>query len=332
MIRKLLKIEPLWFVGVFAGIAVTCVISGSKVLTSLIIMSCIWTILALALNLLLGYAGLVSLGHAGFFAIGAYTSALLTKVVGFPFLVALIAAGILAGLCGLFLGIPCLRVRGFYLAIATLAFGFIIQVLAGELGITGGYSGISGIPSASIAGYVFKPAETYVYLILLFTFLILLSAHNLVNSRVGRSLEALNLSELATLAAGVNVIKLKIELFALTAAWCGIAGSLFCHNMRFVGPEFFTAHVPIMAFAACAIGGIGTIWGSLVGGVSITLLPFVLGRYKEWQPVIWALLVIGVMIFLPRGLFPGILEFVSHRRNPLVMPEVLVDMIRRRRR
>lgn len=333
MIRKLLKVEPIWFVGIFAGIVVICALSNSKMLISLIIMSCIWTILALAMTVLVGYAGQFSLGHAGFFAIGAYTSAILTKVVGFPFLVALIAAAILAGLSGLLLGIPCLRIRGFYLAIATLAFGFIVQVLAGELGsLTGGYSGISGIPKASIGGYLFKPAGTYVYIILIITFIVLLSAHNLVNSRIGRALEALNLSESGALAAGVNVQKLKIELFVVTSVWCGIAGSLYCHYMRFVSPEFFTPHVPLMAFAACAIGGIGTIWGSLVGGASITLLPFALEVYKEWQPVIWAFLVIGIMIFMPRGLFPGILEFVSHRRNPLVMPDVLVDIIRRSRR
>ena len=333
MIHKLLEVESFWFLWVFAGIGLICAISGSKVLTSLVIISCVWTILALSMTILVGYAGQVSLGHAGFFAIGAYTSAILTKVLGFPFLTAIIAATILAGLSGLLLGIPCLRIRGFYLAIATLAFGFVVQVLAGELGsFTGGYSGISGIPIASIAGYVFKPAGTYVYFVLLITFLILLSANNLVNSRIGRALEALNLSESGAMAAGVNVQKVKIGLFAVTAAWCGIAGSLYCHYMRFVGPEFFTSHVPLMAFAACAIGGIGTIWGCLVGGAAITLFPFVLEGYKEWQPVIWAFLVIGIMIFLPRGLFPGILELMSHRRNPLVMPDVLVDMIRRRGR
>jgi branched-chain amino acid transport system permease protein len=331
VISKLLKVESIRFLWVFVGISLICAISGSKVLATLIIMSSIWTILALSMTVLVGYAGQVSLGHAGFFAIGAYTSALLTKNLGFPFLLALIAAAILTGLSGLLLGIPCLRIRGFYLAIATLAFGFIVEALAGELSsFTGGYSGISGVPCASIAGYKFKPAGTYVYLILFFTFSILLSAHNLVNSRIGRALEALNKSESGTLAVGVDIQKLKIELFVVTSVWCGIAGSLYCHYMRIVAPELFTVHVPLMAFAACAIGGIGTIWGSLVGGAAITLLPYALEAYKEWQPTIWSLLVIGIMIFLPRGLFPGILELLSQRRNPLVVPDILVDIIRRK--
>lgn len=331
MINRLLKLESIRFLCVFVGIGLICAIYSSKVLTTLIIMSCIWTILALSMNVLVGYAGQVSLGHAGFFAIGAYTSAILTKNVGFPFLIALIAAAILSGFSGLFLGIPCLRIRGFYLAIATLAFGFIIEALAGELSnFTGGYSGISGIPCASIAGYKFKPAGTYVYLILFFTFSVLLSAHNLVNSRIGRALEALNQSESGALAVGVDIKKLKIELFVVTSMWCGIAGSLYCHYMRIVAPELFTVHVPLMAFAACAIGGIGTIWGSLVGGTAITLLPYVLETCKEWQPAIWSLLVIGIMIFLPQGLFSGILELLSKKRNPLVVPDILADIIRRK--
>jgi len=330
--KKLLLSKPLRFLAGFLGIALLCAIMGSKVLATLVIMSCIWTILALTMTVLVGYAGQVSLGQAGFFAIGAYTSALLTKTLGFPFPVALLAGGILAGISGLILGIPCLRIRGFYLAIATLAFGFIIHAFAGEIsGLTGGYSGIAGIPSASIGGYVFKPSETYVYLVLAVTFLILITAHNLVNSRVGRALEVLNMSEVAALAAGVNVNKLKVQLFTLTAIWCGIAGSLFCHYMRFVGPEFFTSHVPLMAFAACAIGGIGSIWGALVGGITITLLPHALEGYREWQPVIWSFLVIGIMIFLPRGLFPGMVELVLNRRNPFVLPEVVKDWLRRSR-
>lgn len=175
---------------------------------------------------------------------------------------------------------------------------------------------------------MFRPFKTYVYLVLGLTFLILLSAHNLVNSRVGRALEALNMSEIGALAAGVNINRLKVQLFVVTAIWCGIAGSLFCHYMRFVGPDFFTSHVALLAFAACAIGGLGTIWGALIGGVTITLLPHALEGYRAWQPVIWSFLVIAIMIFLPRGLFPGIVEFVVNRRNPFVLPEVAKDWLR----
>jgi branched-chain amino acid transport system permease protein len=313
--------EPLWFLMIFIVIGIVCAITKTNVVISLVIISCIWTILALAMSVLVGYAGQVSLGHAGFFAIGAYTTAILTKNYNIPFILSLSGAAILSGLVGLLLGVPCLRIRGFYLAIATLAFGEIIFVLSGELThLTGGYSGISGIPSASIAGFIFKPAENYVYLVLLVTFAVLFAGHNLVNSRIGRALSALNLSEAGAIAVGVNIKRLKIELFGLTAAFCGISGALYAHYMLFIGPEFFTGTVPLMAFAACAIGGIGTIWGSLIGGAALTIFPFLLESYKEWQPVIWAFIVIAIMIFLPRGLFPGIMEIIIHRRNPFTVP------------
>ena len=325
--------QPFWFLCIFGVLGIVCAVAGTRVVISLIVVSCIWTMLALSMSVLVGYAGQVSMGQSGFFAIGAYTSAILTKNFGLPFLASLLGAGVLAGLVGILLGIPCLRIRGFYLAIATLAFGEIVFVLAGEYtSLTGGFSGFSGIPYASIAGYVFKPAEGYVYLSLAITFLVLLSGHNLVNSRIGRAFLALNLSEIGTISAGVNVKRLKIELFGLTAVYCGIAGSLYAHYMLFIGPEFFTGIVPLMAFAACAIGGIGTIWGSMVGGVVITVLPFALEGYKEWQPVIWAFLVIAIMILLPRGLFPGILEFILHRRNPLRAPDVFANLFRHAKR
>lgn len=327
------KFEPFLFLFIFVCISILNAYVKSGVLSGLIIMSCIWSILALSMSLLVGYAGQVSLGHAGFFAIGAYTSALLLKSSQIPYIFCIIMSASLAGMIGILLGIPCLRIKGFYLAIATLAFGEIVYVLCGEFTtLTGGYSGLSGIPYANFGPIVFKPTGNYIYLVIVITFLSLLSGHRLVYSRTGRALTALKLSEPASISVGVNIRKLKVLLFGMTAMYCGVAGSLFAHYMLFLSPEYFTGTIPLMAFAACAIGGIGTIWGSFIGGTILTIIPFVLESYKEYQPIIWASIVISIMVFMPRGLFNGILDLIVHGKNPIKIPEVLSNAFSRANR
>ncbi len=227
-------------------------------------------IVALGLNLLVGNTGQISLGHAGFVAIGAYTAVLLTKA-GVPFIFSFLGGGMMAALFGLILGIPSLKLEGPYLAIATLAFGLAVTVIIGRLDFLGGRMGVS-VPKLSLKWTGLKYDVSLYYLIIIITILLTLIMRNIVKSRIGRAFQAIRDSDIAASAIGVNLTKYKLLSFALSAAYAGFAGALWAFYLGFISPTNFTFVLSIMFLATIVLGGLGFVGGSIMGAVVMSFL------------------------------------------------------------
>jgi branched-chain amino acid transport system permease protein len=305
-----------WLLDRVPGIAVGYVLY-------LVCLGLIYAIAALGLNLLIGYAGQFSLGHAGFMAIGAYTSAILTQRFGWHFVLALPAAGLLTAAVGFLLGLPALRLSGPYLAVMTLGFGLAIpQLVTWYAPLTGGSSGLHELPPAAIPiwydgtvglyNLVLGTDRMYYYLVLAALAALTLFAANVVNSHTGRALIAIRDSELAAQAMGVHLVRYKTAAFALSAFYTGIAGSLYAHLIRGIGPEDFTLFLSIALLTIIVLGGLGTIRGALLGALVLTALQNLLTRlplvrdFKNLYIVVFGALLILTVIFLPRGIAGGL--------------------------
>lgn len=265
------------------------------------------TMLAIALNLLLGYAGQISLGHAGFFGLGAYLSGIMTATYGWnPWLVMPLAA-LIVGILAFMIGFPVLKLKGHYLAMATLGLGIIIYIVFNEtVDLTGGPSGLSGIPNLTIAGTTFDTDLKNYYLIWSFASVIVFLAVNLARSRVGRALRAIHDSEVAAQVLGVNARIIKIQIFALSAAISSLAGSLYAHTMTFISPASFGFNFSVELLTMVVIGGLGSIYGSFFGAVLLTLLPEFLREAQDYDIVIYGALLMAMVMFMPGGLVRGI--------------------------
>ncbi len=265
------------------------------------------TMLAVGLNLLLGFAGQISLGHAAFFGLGAYGSGILSATYAVNPWLAMFLSAVIVALLAFMVGFPILKLKGHYLAMATLGLGIIIYIVFNEtVGLTGGPSGLSGIPNLSLGKLTFDNDLKNYYLIWGFTLIIILLAMNLVNSRIGRALRAIHDSEVAARVLGVNAHLLKVQIFSLSALISAVAGSLYAHTMTFVSPASFGFHFSIELVTMVIIGGLGSIYGSLLGAVLLTLLPELLRAFQDYDIVIYGLLLIVMTMFMPGGLVKGI--------------------------
>jgi branched-chain amino acid transport system permease protein len=275
-------------------------------------------IAATGLNILTGYCGQLSIGHAGFIAVGAYTSAILTTRFELPFLVGLICAGLMAGFIGIIFGLPSIRVKGFYLAITTIAAQFIIMWIIQQWGWTGGHLGMT-VPFASIGGYVFKSGQSQFYLIFVITGICVFLAKNLVRTRVGRAFIAVRDNDLAAEVMGVNLTYYKLLAFFIGCFLAGIAGSLFAHWNISLTPEQFSFKDSILYVGIIIIGGLGTSVGPILGVLFIRLLKEVLtinvvpfleakltmfpsGFASGVTPMMFGLVIVLFLILEPRGL------------------------------
>jgi len=276
----------------------------------------IHSILALALNLLLGYAGQISLGHAGFFGLGAYISGILTATYSFnPWLAMLISASVVT-LLAFAVGFPILKLKGHYLAMATLGLGIIIYIVFNEaVDYTGGPSGLSGIPNLSIGTYSFDSDIRNYYLIWTFALVAIGLSLNLVHSRIGRALRAIHDSEVAARVIGVNARLLKVQIFALSAALSAVAGSLYAHTMTFVAPASFGFNFSVELVTMVIIGGLASIYGSLLGAALLTILPELLRAFQDYDIIVYGLLLILMTMFLPGGLAKGFPQAASYLRT-----------------
>ncbi len=264
------------------------------------------TMLAVALNLLLGFAGQISLGHAAFFGLGAYISGILTTRYAFDPWMAMVAAALCVGVIAFIIGFPILKLKGHYLAMATLGFGIIVYIIFNEtVDWTGGPSGMSGIPNLSLGPIIFDSYMTNYYLIWVFTLLTMLLSVNLANSRIGRALRAIHDSEVAARVMGVNVRLLKVQIFTVSALISALAGSLYAHTMTFIAPASFGFNFSVELVTMVIIGGLGSIYGSFLGAAILTLLPEFLRVFHDFDIVIYGLLLIVMTIFMPGGLIGG---------------------------
>jgi branched-chain amino acid transport system permease protein len=266
------------------------------------ILAGIFIILAVSLNLIIGYAGQVSLGHAAFFGIGAYASTLSALNWHFPYLLAALAAMLFTGVCGLALGLPTLRLKEDYLAIVTLGFGVIVDLCMRNLEITGGPDGIVGIPSPVILGLSFRPPVLYLLLVILGVAFTLLFTYLLVNSYHGRALRAIRDHEITAQVMGINSPAYKVAIFALSAALAGLAGSLFAHYLKHINYESFGLHTSILILCMVVLGGMGSVAGSVVGAAILTLLPETLRQFQAYQDLIYGGLLVALLVWRPQGL------------------------------
>lgn len=266
-----------------------------------VVVNCgIGAILALSLNLVNGCAGQFSLGHAGFMAVGAYASAWLTTLSPLaPYLVgglgsggSILLGGLLAAVAGYIVGLPSLRLKGDYLAIVTLGFGEIIRIVFLNIPAVGGARGLPGIPRVS---NVF-----WVYLWMGVTFLILL---RLIRSSYGRAILSVREDEIAAQSMGVDIAHYKVVAFVVSSFFAGIAGGLFAHYQGFIDPATFNFNRSVEVVIMVVLGGMGSLSGSIVGGVLVTLLPELLRTFNDYRMVIFSLLLVVLMLVRPMGLF-----------------------------
>jgi branched-chain amino acid transport system permease protein len=263
----------------------------------------VYAVVALGLNLLMGYGGQISVGHAAFFGIGAYTSAILSVDFGWSFWAALPAALVLASLCGLLLGLPTLRVRGHYLILATLGFGEIVRlILQNWQQVTKGPTGIVGIPPVKLFGFALQSERHFYYLALAFLAVALLVTYRLVRTRVGRELISVRDNELAAELMGVDTVRVKLFAFTVSAAFAGVAGSLYAHMSGFISPDVFTFEVSVAVLIMVMLGGAATIFGPVLGAVLLTALPELLRDFKDLYLVFYGVGILLLSIFLPKGL------------------------------
>ncbi len=272
----------------------------------------IYGIVSLGMMLLVGYTGQISLGHAAFFAVGAYVSAVL-QIRGVPFLAAFSAAGALSGIVGIIIGLPALRVKGVYLAMATLSFAFIVEeVIARWSSVTRGNLGLT-VPDPVIFGFQFG-TTTHIYFLSGITFwLVMLLIVNVLRSRTGRALSALRDSDVAAESMGINLAQFKTTAFAISAAVTGLAGALYGHKIAFISPEQFGITVSVDFLMAIIIGGLGSLHGAVFGAMFFILLPQFIVALKAYLPqkiaelpvletATFGVLVILFVLFEPRGL------------------------------
>ena len=273
------------------------------------------TLLALGLNMLMGYAGQISLGHAAFYGIGAYTTAILTVNYDLNPWIALPCAIFLAIIVAAIVGIPTLKLTGYYLGMGTLGFGMIIHILFREWSsITGGASGFMGIPPLEIGSFSFFPARNYFYLVWFTVIASFIFCKRLINSRMGRALRAIHDSENAAKAVGINTRNMKLEIFVFSAALSALSGFFYAHMVSFISPESFSFLVSVKIVTMVVIGGMASIWGSLLGASLLTMLPEWLHSFSDFEMVVYGLILMLVMIITPQGLTRGILDIYERSK------------------
>ncbi len=252
---------------------------------------CINIILAVSLNLINGFTGQLSLGHAGFMALGAYASVVMTNKLDFPFIIGILAALIMAAVAGFIIGVPTLRLKGDYLAIATLGFGEIIRVILQNIEYVGGPAGIMGITKLTTWPWLFGAM-----------FITILVIVNLINSSYGRAIISVREDEIASELMGINVTRYKVLAFVIGAMFAGMAGALYAHYFYIIKPETFGFLKSFDILVMVVLGGLGSTTGAVIAAIFVTVLTFALQKYAAVRMIVYALILIIVMIYRPQGL------------------------------
>jgi branched-chain amino acid transport system permease protein len=273
---------------------------------SVLILCSINAIIAVGLNLLLGYAGQISLGHAGFYGLAAYATAILTRTAGWPVPAGMAAGVAVAAGVAWLIAIPTLKLKGHYLAMATLGFGIILYIVFNETAdLTGGPSGFTSIPRLAVLGYEFESDLACYWLIATVLAGGVLIAFNLIGSRLGRALRALHTSERAAQAAGIDVARYKRFAFVLSAGFAGVAGVLYAHYLTFIAPASFGFHFSVQLITMVVLGGMASIWGAVFGAFFLTSLPEFLRAFEDVDILVYGAIMVLCMMFLPGGIASG---------------------------
>jgi branched-chain amino acid transport system permease protein len=261
-------------------------------------------VIVLGLNLLIGFAGQISLGHAGFLGIGAYASAILPTHFGWHPVLALMAGAAAAGVLAATVARPIFKLKGHYLAMATLGLGIIINiVIRTEAAWTGGPDGMP-VPAMSLAGFEISGDKHWYWIVAMLLSVSVWASLNLIDSPFGRALRALHGSEVASKVVGVDVVRYKVAIFVLSAVFASIMGSVTAHYVGFVTPNLADFFHSIELVTMVVIGGMASVYGSVVGAVLLTALPQALASFEGWETVAFGTILMLCMIFLPKGLVP----------------------------
>lgn len=288
---------------------------GNSYYLNVLVFVGIYSLITIGLSLLMGYTGQISLGHAAFFGLGAYTSGVLSTKFGVsPWLALLVAIFVTGGIAFL-IGAPALKLKGHYLAMATLAFGYIVFIVFNQASsLTGGPSGFGQIPRFRLGNFLLRSDVHYYYLVWTLVIVVLLVSLNIIHSRVGRALRSIHEGELTANIMGVNTAKYKIQVFVLSAVYASLAGSLYAHFITFLNPTPFGFHFSIVLVAMVAVGGMASVWGAMIGAALLTILPEYLRAFHDYDILIYGSTLLVIMMFLPQGLFAGILSLIKKER------------------
>lgn len=308
-------------------------IDASAYTISIATSALIYIMLCMGLNVVVGYAGLLDLGYIAFFAVGAYISGILTTVLGWPMWAAVPATILACILAGIIIGGPTLRLRSDYLAIVTLGFGEIIRITANNLDVTGGPSGISGIPTWSFGDWSFRDGLDlfgirfsgtilfYYFVAFIVVTIGIIGLGRLARGRMGRAWKAVRDDEDAAEAMGINTYVTKISAYIIGAVWAGLAGQLMATHLTAISPNSFQFLYSALILMAVVLGGMGSTPGVIIGALFVSLAPELLREFSEWRFLIFGVLLVVVMIFRPSGLWPAtaVLPWLRARK-PLAWP------------
>ena len=296
--------KPLLLAALILLVAVFPWLVNSSYWMNLVNLAISFSVACIGLNIVLGYAGQISFAQASFWGVGAYTSALLSVNLGWPVWLGLPAAFLVAALFGVMLGIPTLKLSGHYLAMATIGFGIIVQlILINVIWLTGGSDGIPKIPSPWVGAYELREPSAFFYVAAVFLILLAWGSIRLKSSRVGRAFLAVQGNEMAAETTGVDTTFYKVMAFALSAGYGGFAGWMFAHSgSHYISPDTFSFDQSIVFLAMMVLGGNGSTIGSIVGAVLLTLLPEVLRFLRDYYMMVYAAGIVAIMIFMPGGI------------------------------
>lgn len=327
-----MKSKKILFLSLVA-LGIVCVIASLYIqnlyLLRVSTLAIITAILAVSVNLLVGFTGQISLGHSGFYGIGAYSFALLTTQLNWSIWLSLLAAFILSGFVGLIIGLPTTKLKGHFLGIATLGFGIIVNVLLNNwISLTGGPVGIRNIPVFSLFGISFEYQNYFLSFTIACLLLIILFNYFLINSAIGRAWKCIKRDEISAEVSGINVYRYKLLAFALSGGIAGIAGSLYASFMNFVSPEAFDTNQSITIITTVILGGAGTLAGPLLGTGILTVLNESLRDFQELRLIIYGLLLVVFIVFMPQGIY----LFFKERVKNLLALNVKKQLKRRQRR
>ena len=291
-------------VGLVLLAALLAAVRGQQYLLTLLNFVCMYMISVSGLDILFGYSGQISLGHAAFYAAGAYTSALLTTKLGVPVWIAIAAACLVSLILGIIVALPASKLIHHFLALLTIS--------VGQLVYTNAMTGIRSIPKISLFGFQLKSKYAFLIFMILMVALFLLIKQRIVYSRVGRAFQAIRENPVAANGIGINVQKYKIMAFAISAVFTGFAGAMYAHFVGFISPETFTSSQSVMFLTMLLFGGMGTFSGPLIGATIVTFLNESLQVLGSYRMMVYGAFILAVLLFLPHGI-SGIIDILRQR-------------------
>ena len=298
------RLALLCLIAVFVIIAI--LLTPNRYFLNIAVFAGINALLAISLNLLLGFAGQVSLGHAAFYGLGAYGVGVLSTHYSWPVWLCLPAALLGTGVIAYLIGLPTMRLKGHYLALATLGFGIIVKVIFDVTpSLTGGPSGLIGIPNLTVGRLVISGDRNFALLVWLSILIVQGGIGNLRASRLGRALYAIQENETAASALGIDTGREKRAVFVASAMLAAFAGCIYAYYMSVISPESFGFGFSVQVLTMTVLGGLGSLWGPVLGALLLTVLPEVFRRSEDYQTIIYGLLLILAVMFLPQGLTGG---------------------------